>query len=97
MKNFKQIKQEIHDRRENLDSILRIYLEELEKEDLDHSKRIRNINVIKNVARYKNECEEDYQELFELMGENKGIWLGAAAFASGLLIGKVITTILCRK
>lgn len=97
MKNFKRIKQDIYERRKGLDSILEAYLEKLEKADIDYDERVRTIKVIKNIARYKSECEEDYQELYELMGENKGIWIGAAAFASGLFIGKVITTILCRK
>lgn len=97
MKTFKRIKRESYAVRKQYDTILDGLLKVLEKKDLDYENRIYAVEMVKRAIKHKNEHEEVNDELFELMGENKGIWLGAAAFASGLFVGKVITRILCRK
>ena len=97
MRTFKQTKQEIYTDRKCFDTVLDGLLKVLEKKDLDYEDRVYAIKVIKNTIKHKNEHEDVNYELYELMGENKGILIGAAAFAGGMFIGKVITTILCRK
>lgn len=97
MKTFKQIKQDIYAVRKCYDTVLYTMLDELKKKNLSDDERDQVIEMIKRTLNHKNGHEDNHQEIFELMGENKGIWIGAAAFASGMLIGKVITSILCRK
>ncbi len=97
MKTFKQIKQNINVVRKTYDTVLYTLLDELKNKNLSDDERDQVIECIKKTLNYKNGHENEHREIFELMGENKGIWVGAAAFATGMFIGKVITTVLCRK